>query len=239
MAVATWWSGDPLPPLAPLSDFHACATTDVALLARLAALDPAEVAGRLAGGHQPYVALLDGVPAGYGWVAGAGATIGELGVSFVLPRGDRYLWDFATLPAWRGRGTYPHLLQRIIAAESPPAARLWIIHPPKNPASARGITKAGFAPVGELSFRARGGAGFRAFDNLIRARVGSALLGVSLLDAAGGAGEPLAHCWHCAIEAAKRSLPPGAAACFNDAADERACICGAVPEASPTHRSTA
>jgi GNAT superfamily N-acetyltransferase len=233
MALATWWSGDLLPPLAPLPDFRAGATTDTALVARLAALDPAEVADRLAGGHRPYIATLGDAPAAYGWVAGAGATIGELGVSFTLPRGDRYLWDFATLPAWRGRGTYPHLLQAIIAAESPPAARLWIIHAPENPASARGIVKAGFAPVGELSFRAQGGAGFRPFDDPVRARVGAALLGVPLLDAAGGAGEPLAHCWHCAIEAARQDLPPAAAACFSEVLDDRPCTCGAAAGSAP------
>ena len=227
MALATWWHGDAPPALPPLPGFRAAATDDVALVARLNALDEGEVRARLAGHHRPYVAALGGEPVAYGWIAGAGATIGELGVSFTLPRGDRYLWDFATLPAWRGRGTYPHLLRAIVAAESPPAARHWIIHAPENPASARGITKAGFAPVGELSFRARGGAGFRPFDDQVRARVGAALLGVPLLDAAGGAGEPLSHCWHCAIEAARRDLPPAAAACFSDAMDDRPCTCGA------------
>jgi hypothetical protein len=79
MALATWWAGDHLPALAPLPGFRAASTTDIDALARLAALD--------------------GVPAGYGWVAGTGATIGELRVAFVLPRGDRSLWDFATLTA--------------------------------------------------------------------------------------------------------------------------------------------
>lgn len=227
MALATWWSGDPLPSLAPLPDFHARAIMDVALLARLAALDPFEVERRQAGGHQPYVALLGDAPVAYGWVAGAGAEIGELGVSFVLPRGDRYLWDFATLPAWRGRGTYPHLLQGIVAAEAAEAARLWIIHAPENRASCRGIAKAGFAPVGELSFRADGSAGFRSYDRPERARVGAALLGVPLLDADGAASEPLAPCWHCAIEAARRDLPASAAACWASSGHDTPCRCAA------------
>src|SRR5919199_341971 len=42
------------------------------------------------------VALIGAAPAAYGWVAPAGATIGELSLSFALPAGDRYLWDFAT-----------------------------------------------------------------------------------------------------------------------------------------------
>jgi GNAT superfamily N-acetyltransferase len=222
MALATWWAGDQIPALAPLPSFAAAITTDIGAMARLAGFDPAEVRARLDGGHRPYVASLDGIPAGYGWVAGTGATIGELGVSFVLPRGDRYLWDFATLPAWRGRGLYPHLLQRIMTAET---ARLWIIHAPENRASCRGIAKAGFAPVGELSFRADGLAGFRPHDRPERARVGAALLGVPLLDANGMATEPLAPCWHCAIEAARHELPASAAACWAGAGYDTPCRC--------------
>jgi GNAT superfamily N-acetyltransferase len=227
MALATWWSGDPLPTLPPLPTFRAAVTTDIPLLARLAALDPAEVAARIAENHRPYLARLSEKPVAYGWVAGAGATIGELGVAFTLPRGDRYLWDFATLPDWRGRGIYPHLLHGIIAAESAMGAtRLWIIHAPENPASARGIVKAGFAPVGDLSFRATGGAGFRPFADPLRAGVGAALLGVPLLGEDADPLEPLAHCWHCAIEVAQHALPPGAAACFLAVRDETPCICG-------------
>jgi hypothetical protein len=148
-------------------------------------------------------------------------------VSLVLPRGDRYLWDFATLPAWRGRGLYPHLLQGIIAAEAAEAARLWIIHAPENRASCRGIVKAGFAPVGELSFRADGSAGFRPHDRPERARVGAALLGVPLLDADGPATEALAPCWHCAIEAARRDLPASAAACWIGSGHDTPCRCAA------------
>ena len=101
MALATWWAGDALPTLDPLPGFRAAVSADNDALARLAEFDLSEVRARLDGGHRPYVASLDGNMAGYGWVAGAGATIGELKVSFVLPRGDRYLWDFATW-AWVG-----------------------------------------------------------------------------------------------------------------------------------------
>ena len=209
----------------PLPEFHSHVSTDIALLARLAALDSCEVAARRAGGHRAYVALLGDAPVAYGWVAGAGATIGELGVSFALPHGDRNLWDFATLPAWRGRGLYPHLLQGIMAAESPPAARLWIIHAPENRASCRGIAKAGFAPVGELSFRVDGSSGFRPHGRPERARVGAALLGVPLLAENGAATEPLAPCWHCAIEAVRHELPASAAACWVGPGHSSPCRC--------------
>ena len=94
MALATWWSGDPLPALRPLPNLRTRETADTTLQARLAALGPAEVASRLADDHRSYVASLDQVPVAYGWAAGAGATIGELGVAFTLPRGDPvYLGD--------------------------------------------------------------------------------------------------------------------------------------------------
>ena len=200
MALATWWAADALPTLNPLPGFRAAISADCDTLARLAGIEMAEVRAQLDGGHRPYVATLDGIPAGYEWVAGESATIGEFGMSFVLPRGDRYPWDFATLPAWRGRGLHPHLRQGIIAGEAAEAARLWIIHAPENRASCRGIAKAGSAPV----------------DRRARSRVGAALLGV-----------PLAPCWHCTIEAARRELPASAASCWASPGHDTRCRCTA------------
>ena len=232
MALAAYWQADPLPTLAPLPGFRATQSNDVALIARLAALEPAEVQRRLDTGHRAYVGHLDGVPAAYGWVAGVGAEIGELGVAFVLPAGDRYLWDFATLPELRGRGIYPHLLQAIIASERD-AQRLWIIHAPENLPSCKGIERAGFVPVGELSFRANGDAGFVPFVMNARPGVGAAMLGVPLLDASGSAAEPLAPCWHCPIAAARAGQRPNAAACWPETAETGAiftpaCTCATV-----------
>ena len=46
------------------------------------------------------------------------------GLSWPLGPQDRHLWDFVTLPAYRGRGVYPHLLQAILRAESEGAEHL-------------------------------------------------------------------------------------------------------------------
>ena len=109
MALAAFWKGDPNPhPWHHSPGFRAAQSDDVALIAQLAALAPAEVA---AADETPVTGRISGPctaqPAAYGWVADVGAEIGELGVSFVLPPGDRYLWDFKTLPDWRGRGSTP------------------------------------------------------------------------------------------------------------------------------------
>ena len=67
--------------------------------------------------HGVYELALNGRPVGYGWAATRRASIGELGLAFALPRDERYLWDFATLPAYRGLGLYPRLLQAMLRAE--------------------------------------------------------------------------------------------------------------------------
>lgn len=194
MALATWWSSDPLPELAAVPGFHARLAADDTMLATLNRLTEAEVLVRRDAGHRPYVGLLEGNPAAYGWVATEEASIGELHITMRLPRGNRYLWDFATLPGFQGRGLYPHLLQAILEHERPEAERFWIIHAPENLPSGAGMAHAGLAPVAELSLRADGGVGLAPRDvpsALARAQAGSALLGVPLM------GAELAPCWRC------------------------------------------
>jgi GNAT superfamily N-acetyltransferase len=145
----TWWRGDPLPALAPLESFRAAPADDDALLAELNAIDVAEVRRRVSAGSQPYLAYLHGTPASYGWAARGANGIEELGIVYTLAPGDRDLWDFATLPRWRGRGVYPHLLQAILSAEQP-AERFWIGHVADNATSGRGIRSAGFQLAGAL-----------------------------------------------------------------------------------------
>lgn len=139
-----WWLGDPLPKLEPLDGFQAAVIEDVDLLANLHNLDTAEIQRRFDEDNLCYVAYLNDVPAGYGWVATKVARIIEASLSWTLAPQDRHLWDFVTLPAYRGRGVYPHLLQAILRAESQKAEHFWIGHRGDNLASQRGIIKAGF-----------------------------------------------------------------------------------------------
>jgi GNAT superfamily N-acetyltransferase len=144
----TWWRGDRLPALAVLPGFQASATQDVALLARLHQLDTGQVAARIAEGSRPYLALLDSVPAAYGWSATRTFGVAAAGIEWRLRPGERGLWDFVTLPEWRRRGIYPRLLQAILHTESAQAERFWIGHRADNPASMRGICAAGFQLIG-------------------------------------------------------------------------------------------
>ena len=135
MALATWWASDPLMDLTSLSNFQVRLSADDARLATINRITVAEVEQRRRAGHLPYVGYIDGTAVTYGWVATREASIGELNLVFPIAAGSRYLWDFATLPNWQGRGLYPRLLQAIVQAER--AERFWIIHAPENLPSAQ------------------------------------------------------------------------------------------------------
>jgi hypothetical protein len=177
MALATWWRSDTLPSLPVIPGFHAAVSDDDVMLARLNRIPLVEVRARRRDGHRPYVGRLHGIPVTYGWVATRSASIGELNLTIRLSQIHRYLWDFATLPAWQGRGLYPRLLQAILRQEVE-AERFWIIYAPENLPSGAGMRKAGFLAATELSFDA---------DHQVRL----ATLGAPLVE------HQLAPCWCC------------------------------------------
>ncbi|MEQ8671854.1 MAG: GNAT family N-acetyltransferase [Aggregatilineales bacterium] len=189
MALATWWASDPLLDLSPLSNFHVRLVADDARLAPINRITIAEVEQRRRDGHQPYIGFIGKTAVSYGWVARREASIGELNLAFSIPVDSRYLWDFATLPDWQGRGLYPRLLQAIVQMEQ--AERFWIIHAPENLPSGIGMQKAGFQAVGQLSFQRNNSLGLIPFDMLERARIGARLLDVPLIE------DGLSPCWRC------------------------------------------
>lgn len=152
MALATWWHGDPVPDLTPIPQFSVCPSTDISLLARIIQITEDEVHTRIQAGSIPYIAYVDQVPTAYGWVASRIGEVVEIDLHFALPTRNCYLWDFATLPDWRGKGIYPHLLQSIIEQESANFDRFWILYAPFNLASRIGIHKAGFQSLLEFNF---------------------------------------------------------------------------------------
>ena len=152
MVLATWWYEDGQSGLKLPSDVIVESSVDDETLTLLTGLSPDEICQRRADGNRSYIARVNGAPAAYGWVGTRTCSIGELDLTFTLPAGNRYLWDFGTLPAFRGRGIYPHMLAEILRRECPPAVRLWVIHAPENLPSGIGIARAGFTPVAELSF---------------------------------------------------------------------------------------
>jgi GNAT superfamily N-acetyltransferase len=137
----------------------------VDLIARVADLPESEVVRRLNQAHGLFLLRLDDQPAAYGWSATGPAEIGGLALAFTVPQGERYLWDFVTLPAYRGQGLYPLLLQEILRLQMSEAKWFWIGHEPANEASRRGIIKAGFKLAGRVLRLPRGELGFAAIPD--------------------------------------------------------------------------
>lgn len=198
MSLATFWIEDLITVLPQLPGFTAGPTLDWHELAYINHLSHREVIDRRKDGHRPYVARIEGQPVAYGWVATSKVSIGELDINVELPPENRYLWDFATLPDWQGRGLYPRLLQSILEQEIQNAERFWIIHAPENLPSGAGMSKAGFEFVGQLSFTPDGKVGLAPYsDTTERAHIGAELLQVPLIESI------LAPCWNCGGTVAK------------------------------------
>jgi GNAT superfamily N-acetyltransferase len=178
MALGCWWRGDVLPDLPPLQAFSARISTDMQLIARLTGLSRQEIEARLQKGHHIYSAFIAEKPVAYGWVAERTAGVREIQLSFTLSARDRYLWDFQTLPAWRGRGIYSHFLQEIIRQEM--AERFWILYQPGNDVAARSIERAGFHFLGELVLSEGRVSAIELFEDGERAVAGAALLGLPI-----------------------------------------------------------
>jgi GNAT superfamily N-acetyltransferase len=179
MPLATWWHSDPLPDLAELPQFSAHASTDISLLASMVRITENEVHTRIQAGSIPYIAYMDQVPAAYGWVASRIGDVVEINLHFALPARNCYLWDFVTLPDWRGEGIYPHLLQSIIKQESTDFDRFWILYSSFNLASRAGIHKAGFQSILEFNFNNEG-IQIQALVNSDRVPTAAKLLGIPI-----------------------------------------------------------
>ena len=208
MPLAARHRDDPAPELSPLRGMTVRRETDPAAMAALQGRTPEEMARRFEAGHRAYVAEIDGAAAAWGWVATRVADIGELGTSFEIASGERYLWNFVTLKAHRGRGIYPRLIEAILSAERVEAERFWIAYAPENHASGAGIAKAGFLAVAELSFDREG----RPALGDLRpggAQVAARVLGIAESRTA------LAPCWRC-VRAGRGAMACAAGECRCD-----------------------
>jgi GNAT superfamily N-acetyltransferase len=144
MSLYTLQSTDALPAVQLPAGLRIEECTNVGLLAWMGTTTVEEVIKRMANAHVAFVAYINNEPAAFGWMARGRALIGELNHEMKLPIGNRYLWNFRTMEAFRGLGVYPALLQYIIQWEEAKANRFWIIHAPENHSSLKGIKKAGF-----------------------------------------------------------------------------------------------
>ena len=116
--------------------------------------DTAEVPARFARGCWCYAGRVEGEIASYGWVTFDEERIGELGLSIRLQADEAYIWDCATLPAYRGQGLYLALLAYIsgeLAAGG--RRRIWIGANVDNTASQKTFARAGFQAVIDVGIR--------------------------------------------------------------------------------------
>ena len=177
------------------------------VMAALQGREEMEMHRRMREGHRAYVASLNGVDAAFGWVATVRATIGEIHSDFDIPEGERYLWNFVTLPAFRGKGIYPRLIEGIVRQEAREAERFWVAYAPENFASGAGIERAGFRTVAQISFDQQDRPAVRM---LVEGAPNPAqMLGLRTIE------EPLAQCWRCVRmgRTKERSCEPGECRC--------------------------
>lgn len=181
-----WWRGDALPELPKPAGLIVEHDPSAAVIRQVVEISDEQIRQRYSDGNRTLIARMDGVPAGIGWSSAGRVEIGELGLDFALPPGDRYLWDFVTLPAWRGQGIYPALLQACLR-ERAEVERFWVGHDLENEASARGILRAGFRTVGAVYAVPGVGPVFAAGDSMSPERAGAAagVLGIPQFDGDG------------------------------------------------------
>jgi ribosomal protein S18 acetylase RimI-like enzyme len=156
----TLWALEPrlgLPPVcearAPVAFAELAAAEADELAAALSMPDPAPLRQRLESARRCFVMRAAGQIAAYGWATRGAECVGELERRFNLGADEAYIWDCATLPAWRGQRLYSALVSQIarrLAGED--LARIWIGASLQNRPSIRGIANAGFAHVLDLSY---------------------------------------------------------------------------------------
>jgi ribosomal protein S18 acetylase RimI-like enzyme len=113
--------------------------------------NPEIVLQRLAAGRHCYTARVNGSLAAYGWVTFDEEAIGELGLIFRLKAGEAYIWDCATLPAYRRQRLYSALLAYIVRElRAAGLCRVWIGADMDNLPSQSGMILAGFQPAIDL-----------------------------------------------------------------------------------------
>ncbi len=113
--------------------------------------DPAVVVQRFDNGRHCYVGRIEGRLVTYGWVTFDVEDIGELSLSIRLKAGEAYIWNCATLPAYRGQRLYPALLAHIVRElHHQGLHRVWIGTDTDNLPSQSGMVLAGFQPIGDV-----------------------------------------------------------------------------------------
>lgn len=145
---------EPVPivqPLIPATFRSLSADLVPALVSTLGRGASAEIIKRFETGRRCYTAWVGDRLASYGWASFDEEHIGELKLRIRLLPGEVYIWDCATLPAFRRNRLYSALLSYIIRElRAEGFCRAWIGADMDNVPSQQGIARAGFHHVGDL-----------------------------------------------------------------------------------------
>ena len=107
-----------------------------------------QILPRFERGKWCYAGLLKEEIVTYGWVTFDEEHIGELGLTIRLRKGEAYIWDCATLPAYRGQRLYPALLAHMLRALAAQGVHhVWLGTDADNIPSQKGVALVGFRPV--------------------------------------------------------------------------------------------
>ena len=102
-------------------------------------------------GRRCYAGWVEDHLACYGWVSFEEEHIGELNLRVRLLTGELYIWDCATVPAFRQKRLYSALLSYIIGElRTEGLCRAWIGADADNLPSQQGMARAGFHHVADL-----------------------------------------------------------------------------------------
>ncbi|HEV2033548.1 MAG TPA: GNAT family N-acetyltransferase [Candidatus Dormibacteraeota bacterium] len=114
------------------------------------------VAKRMQRGCRCFAAEIGAEIVGYGWVSMAAEWIGETQTEIRPARGEAYIWNCVTLPAYRQKGVFRALLRAINSQlKGDGLSRVWI-GSLVDPAE-KAIGGAGFVPVMRLDATSRWG----------------------------------------------------------------------------------
>jgi Acetyltransferase (GNAT) family. len=122
-----------------------------ALVSTMDGVTSEELLKRFENGRRCYIAWVEDQIAAYGWVSFEKEDIGELDLCVRLLPGEVYIWDCATIPAFRRNHLYSALLGYIIEElHAEGLCRAWIGADLNNKPSQQGMVRAGFHHVADL-----------------------------------------------------------------------------------------
>jgi ribosomal protein S18 acetylase RimI-like enzyme len=145
---------EPVPAVTPLISASFRRSGPDVLPALVSVMDGISSAGllkRFNNGRRCYTAWVEDQMAAYGWVSFDDEHIGELNLRVKLLPGEVYIWDCATIPAFRRRHLYSALLSYILEVlRAEGLCRAWIGADFENQPSQQGMARAGFHHIADL-----------------------------------------------------------------------------------------